>query len=206
MKNKNSSKNKSLNVMIIAFVLALVCLVIGITFAVYTYSSNGNIINELSTGTVNMTYTERQNKISITNAMPLEDSVGRTLSDTSQVFDFALDVTINGRMSIAYQITAKKDARSTLQNNEVKLYLERSTDGTSYSSVMEPSNYSPIAENNDFGALAGEMILDTGTVTSTTHYDYRLRMWVDKNYEVTGNAKSFTVTVNAYGKDANKNN
>ena len=46
------------------------------------------------------------------------------------------------------------------------------------------------------------MVLDTGTIQSSVKYYYRLRMWVSKDYEITKDVKTFTVTVNVYGVDA----
>lgn len=200
-KEKEQNQNKNILIMIIVFVIALVLLVVGLSYAIFTYSKNGDVVNKLSTGTVTMTYTEGNNKISITDAMPIEDAVGKRLADTNQVFDFTLDITINGKMAIDYEITGEKDPSSTLNNNAVRLYLERSTDGTSYTSVLEPTNYQELAADDTFGAKKGEMILDTGTVQTTTKYYYKLRMWIDKNYEVDGTSRNFTVRVNAYGKD-----
>ena len=45
------------------------------------------------------------------------------------------------------------------------------------------------------------MVLDTGTIQSSVKYYYRLRMWVSKDYEITKDVKTFTVTVNVYGKE-----
>ena len=39
------------------------------------------------------------------------------------------------------------------------------------------------------------MILDTETVSTSKIYYYRLRMWVDKDYQATGESKKFSVKV-----------
>lgn len=89
-------------------------------------------------------------------------------------------------MTISYEITADKDLTSTLANDEVRLYLQRSTDGINYSDeVLTPSKYTPLDQKDEFGAKVGEMVLDRGSVTDTTIYYYRLRMWVDSSYQVT---------------------
>ena len=44
-----------------------------------------------------MTYTEADNKISITNTMPIEDTVGKALTGTDQVFDFTVETNITGK-------------------------------------------------------------------------------------------------------------
>lgn len=193
-------KNKKYLVLILV-VISVVLVALGVTFASFTFSGVGQTENKIKTGTVTMVYTEGENKIAITNAMPIEDSEGKLLTNNDQVFDFTVD--INTTQAIAYEVTAVKDDNSTLENTDVRLYLERSLDGTKYEEVLAPSNYTPTKEDDKFGAKKGEMILDTGTVSENTSYKYRLRMWLSKDYEITSESKSFTVRVNVYGKEGN---
>lgn len=118
------------------------------------------------------------------------------------MFDFTVSINVVGEMTISYEITADKDLTSTLANDEVRLYLQRSTDGINYSDeVLTPSKYTPLDQKDEFGAKVGEMVLDRGLVTDTTIYYYRLRMWVDSSYQVTDRVKYFRIKVNVYGKD-----
>ncbi len=54
---------------------------------------------------------------------------------------------------------------------------------------------------DEFGAKETEMLLDRGNTTDTVTYNYRLRMWVGSNYQVSGEEKHFTLKVNVYGND-----
>ncbi len=66
-----------------------------------------------------------------------------------------------------------------LEDNEVKLYLERAIDPeTTYSEIMSPANYIPRDGQSEVGPPVGSMILDTGTFSNegVTIYNYRLRM------------------------------
>ena len=196
---KEKSKNKK--VLIAVLVILLVVVVFGVTYAVFTFTGTGTKVNSISTGVMTMTYTEGENKISITNAMPIEDEVGKKLTNADQVFDFTVETNITGKQSITYEVTGEKDTSSTLSDNDVRLYLEKSEDGTTYEPVLDPTGYTPITEDDKLGAKKGEMILDTGTIQGTTKYYYKLRMWVSKNYNVTSESKFFTVRVNVYGKE-----
>jgi len=204
MKKDNKKKVK---IAIAVLVTALILAVVGVTYAVFNYTGQGSVVNSISTGVMTMTYTEADNKISITNAMPMEDNVGKKLTGTDQVFDFTVETNITGKQSIAYEVTALKADTSTLDDKDVRLYLEKSTDGTTYNEVLAPSAFTPIdstaPDDTDlYGAKKKEMVLDTGTIQSSVKYYYRLRMWVSKDYKVTKDSKSFTVTVNVYGKDS----
>jgi len=98
----------------------------------------------------------------------MTEEVGKMLSEKNQVFDFTVSINVVGEMTISYEITADKDLTSTLANDEVRLYLQRSTDGINYSDeVLTPSKYTPLDQKDEFGAKVGEMILDRGMVMIT---------------------------------------
>ena len=99
---------------------------------------------------------------------------------------------------------------NTVPDANIKLYLEKSTDGTTYTAVSGfPKAYTAdltASEQQNFNAAAG-MKLASGTFTanaggaSTTITDYyRLKMWVNNSYVVDGTARSYKVRVNVYGK------
>ena len=177
---------------------SLLFLTVGITYAAFNYARAGSKVNSLTTGTVTMTYNEGNNKISLTDAMPLKDCTGEKLTN---LFDFSVNAEIVGDFNISYEVTAKKDSNSTLSDNDVRLYLEKSETKDNYKVVFGPNPYKAIGEPDEFGATKDEMILDTGTVTKTSNYNYKLRMWVSENYKPTGDTKYFSVKVNVYGKD-----
>lgn len=196
-------KNQKGKVIIgVALLLLLVMTIIGVTYAAFTFSKVGTTENAITTGAVTMIYTEGNNQITINNAMPMTEEVGKALSDENYVFDFTVDIKTGPKMPISYEVTAVKDASSTLENDDVRLYLQKSLDGMNYDNeVLEPSPYIPLEKDDEFGAKAGEMSMDVGTVSEKVIYYYRLRMWVDSSYELSSVSKSFTVKVNVYGKD-----
>ena len=193
-------KNKE--IITVSLVLLLVIVIIGVSYAAFTFSKTGVTENAITTSAVTMIYTEVDNQISINNAVPITEEVGKTLSDENYVFDFTINIKTGPKMPISYEVTAIKDSSSTMGNEDVRLYLQKSLDGTNYNDeVLEPSPYTPLDVDDEFGAKAGEMVMDVGTVSEKVTYYYRLRMWVDSSYELSSEAKSFTVKVNAYGKE-----
>ena len=196
---KEKKKNKE--IITIGLVLLLVVMIVGVSYAAFTFSKTGVTENAITTSAVTMIYTEGDNQITINNAIPITEEVGKTLSDENYVFDFTIDIKTGPKMPISYEITAVKDASSTMRNEDVRLYLQKSLDGTNYDNeVLEPSPYTPLDADDEFGAKAGEMVMDVGNVSEKVTYYYRLRMWVDSSYELSSEAKIFTVKVNAYGK------
>ena len=197
MKDK-FKKLKNKNALTVTALLLLLIVTLGVTYAAFSYAGTGEKVNSLSTGTVTMSYNEATNGLSITNALPVEDCTGEKSTDT---FDFTMSITMKGNFTISYEVTAEKDESSTLSDDDVRIYLERSEDGTTYEAVSGPNSYTMIGNEDEFGASANEMILDSGTVTKSVDYKYKLRMWLSKNAEVTGESKYFTIKVNVYGKD-----
>ncbi|MCI8548642.1 MAG: hypothetical protein HFJ38_07155 [Bacilli bacterium] len=201
--DKKEQNNKSKIIISVLGLVFLLVLVVGISYAAFSYAKKGTKLNTIRTAQISMSYNEGENGISIADALPMEDSVGMQLTGTGQVFDFTVNIDMPGKgtSGIGYEVTAEKQNGSTLEDNDVKLYLERSINNTSYIAVDDPSHYVPLDADDEFGAKAGEMVLDTHTTTTTQTFYYRLRMWVDQNYEASSESKSFTITVNVYGSD-----
>ena len=200
--NKKEHENKNKIIVSVLGLVLLLVFVVGITYAVFTYTKKGNVENTIRTGKITMSYTEGENGITLENAYPMEDSVGKVLSDSGQLFDFTVNINLYGsKTPVSYEVTAEKDENSTLGDGDVRIYLEKSTDGTNYNAVSQPSGYIPMGDADEFGAQATEMLLDRGNTTDTVTYNYRLRMWVGSNYQVSGEERHFTLKVNVYGND-----
>lgn len=198
MKDEVYEKKRKMYIKVLLLILALF-IVIGISYATASYFNKGNKVNSVTTGAITMIYTEGTNHVRMENAVPISDEDGRVLTDDGQVFDFNVSMNVTGNFSIHYEVVAEKLKRSTLDSQDVKIYLERSTDANHYFSILEPTHYTPLANKTTFGSPAGSMVIDTGVVNSSTIYYYRLRMWLDENYQDARNSKEFTVKINVYG-------
>ena len=69
---------------------------------------------------------------------------------------------------------------------------------------MTPETYKEEASSNSYtGRPAGEMSLYTSSMNSSESNNYRLRMWVDEDYNPQGDggSLSFSVKINVYGQD-----
>lgn len=179
-------------------VTILVLIVLGLSFATYQQEHKKNSFNSFTTQNISMNYTESLNGISIINAVPISDSVGKKLSGKGEYFDFTIDSTIAGNANVEYEIAAMKDSDSTIPDSNIKLYLEQIVSG-SYEEVMKPTLYTPIKEQSSIGSPVGSMILHKVERTESGVDSYRLRMWIkeDAQIEVT---QKYIVKVNVYGK------
>lgn len=219
MKKENEKNVKDQRIqafVIVILVFLLVILVIGITFAAFSYSQEGNVVNQVSTGTMTMNYVEGKTGISITNAMPITEEAGKDLSNPNEIFDFTISTKVSGTQAIIYEITAAKQEEIEcpsnnakdciiMGNSDVRLYLQEGDSPDTYNKeTLKPTAYTPIDADDSIGAKKGEMILATVGATTTKTTYYRLRMWVDSDYDLTDKTGVFAVKVNAYGKSATR--
>ena len=198
---ENNSKQVLLSVLGVAI---LVVAVVGVSFAAFSYSKTGEKVNTITTGTITMSYSETTNGINLTNALPMSDGVGKALSEEEQYFDFTVSANITGTTTINYAITASKEAESTLPDTAVKVYLT-DMDGTADTQILAPTKVSgltPTTGSEPSGTPSGQFILHTGTFGATSSHDYRLRMWVADDYQVTGASATYKLRVNVYGAAA----
>lgn len=193
--NKNDSKSK---VLIITAIIVLIIVVIGVSYAAIFYSKIGDEVNNVSTGTIVMSYTENTNGIYLTNASPMTDEVGRTLTDENLYFDFTVNATMSGNANVDYVISASKDSYSTLEDSAVKVYLT-SLNGTNETTVLAPTKVSSLRTTNDiFYVPDNQYVILESNFTKSESRNYRLRMWVSDDYVLPSISQTYMMRVNVY--------
>ena len=195
-------------ILIIGLMLLLVIALIGVSYAAYTYTGLGTKVNTITTGSITMTYTESSNTISLNGALPTTDETGKVRLNEGEYFDFTVSSNIVGNVNINYEISAKKES-GTLEDRYIKLYLTRVKEDGTEEELMSPENYNEEVSNNDYtGRPANEMSLYTSSMSSSESNKYRLRMYVDEEYNPQGDGggKTFSVKVNVYGLDGDSLN
>ncbi len=177
------------------FGVALIILAItGFTYAIFTYTVTSSKTNQIRTGSIKMSYLESNtNVISINNAMPTTDLVGKNQND---YFDFTLSAEISGTSTISYDIFAQQiETENSIDNNEIKVYLEKEESGK-YEAVMEPLVFSP---TTDKGMLLYKDSFSNKTNSKVTKLEnYRFRMWIDEKSDVKTFSKNFKIKINVY--------
>ena len=221
-------ENKKALIYSVLGLVLLIVVMIGVTYATFTYTKKGTRVNVITTGQLTMTYTESEtNVINIQNANPTSDAVGMALvnsSTASDYFSFEIgtdNVSLSAEETIYYEITAEKlsaqeiynegvtEASSVeditlLDDQYVRMYLVKSTDGTNYEAVLPPTSYTPLDEADTLGASAGEMVLYFDSFTNTTKTEkkyFKMAMWPSENYSLSDETKTFAVRVNVYASD-----
>ena len=196
------------NTIIIVVLVVMVLAIIGVSYAAFNYSREGTTISSITTGVIKMTYTEDDNVISMSGALPTTDATGKVRLNDGEYFDFTVSSEISGNTNINYEISAKDVTTSErkIDGSNIKLYLTRLTDNGE-EELMAPETYNEETSANDYtGRPRGEMSLYTSSMNSSETNRYRLRMWVDEDYNPQGDGGNltFSVQINVYGKDGDK--
>ena len=193
----------------IGLVLILVLMIIGISYAAFKFVGEGNKPNTITTGAITMEYEESTNTISMTGALPTTDATGKVRLTAGEYFDFTIKSNIQGNANINWEIAAEDITASSkkIDGKHIKLYLTSLDDSDNETEVMSPTVYSTdTTENTYTGRPANMMSLAKGTMSASETTKYRLRMYVDEDYNPQGDGGglSFSVKINAYGKTGKK--
>ena len=197
-------------IVIIGLIILMVIALIGVSYAAFRFTGEGTKVNSITTGSITMTYEETDNTISLNGALPTTDKTGKTRLNQGEYFDFTVSSNISGDVNINYEISAKDVTSSSankIDGNNIKLYLTRLTDDGTEEELMTPEVYNEETSSNNFtGRPTGEMSLYTSSMNSSESNKYRLRMWVDEDYNPQGDGGGlqFSVQINVYGKDGDK--
>ena len=150
-----------------------------------------------------MSYTEAVNGINIVDAKPMEDPQGQILNGENNVFDFTVSATTSGD-TINYKITATKEQGSTIDDNQIKVYLTSANDEIVEKEATLMSGLEKTGAADASGAPTGQYVLKQGTISASETTNYRLRMWVNSGYEdaTPETPESYKIRVNVYGKAA----
>ena len=192
---------KKEKIVLLGLILLLVVTIVGVSYAAFSYSKRGEKVNTITTGQIVMTYTETDNIIQIDGALPTTDKTGTVQLKAGEYFDFNISSTIVGNVNINYEISAKEVGESTIAGSNIKLYLTK-LNGSEEEPLMTPETYhEETSENTYTGRPAGEMSLYKGSMNSSENNNYRLRMYVDENYNPQGDGGglTFSVRINVYG-------
>ena len=194
----------------IGLVLILVLMIIGISYAAFKFVGEGKKPNTITTGAITMEYEESTNTISMTGALPTTDTTGKVRLTKGEYFDFTIKSSIKGSANINWEIAAEDVTPSSakkMAGKNIKLYLTKLDSTGAETQVMAPKVYTTESTANTYtGRPANMMSLATGTMSASETTNYRLRMYVDENYNPQGDGGglSFSVKINAYGKTGKK--
>ena len=190
--------------------ICLILVVIGVSFAFFTYSRQGSKENTITTGSLTFVYDEKKaegNGITLSNAFPMSDEDGKGQSGDNNVFDFQVLATTQGE-SISYEVIGKKEDSSTLPENVTKIYLT-TLSGSEESEVATTVKDGVVTTYDELSDTqiedqTGKTLYQEVIPLNQTGYqkNFRLRMWLSEEANTTTNGswdynnKTFTIRIN----------
>ena len=198
------NKKKQIIITLIA-IISLIVITVGVTYAFFNYAKEGTTDNTIQTGSITFLYTEVSGVgkgISLTDAYPVADSIGKVQVGEGKVFDFKVTSNISMNSNIGYQVTARKKTGSILANSAVKVYLTE-VNGTEQELLLSKYSELDVSDKVDSSKFDERILYEATVPANTANYEknFRLRMWVDENTDFSDgsmNDKTFTLTVNVY--------
>lgn len=176
-------------------VFILIFAVVGISYAVWSKTLLGEKENSLTTGSISFQYHESDtNVISITNALPTEDSQGKKQSGSNRMFDFS----VSGGGMISYDVYATQVGNNTLPGEYVKIYLTDQNDHPVSGYQDKIPLYSELSDYS-YGNQSGKLLYSSKLTSKSTHHNLRLRIWVDSDYRQADRSSTFAFKVNVAG-------
>ena len=174
------TENKKTLLFSILGVILLLVVVIGVSYAMYTFSAQGSKVNQITTGTISVSY-EETSQVTLTNAYPSTDATGSAVTGHDLVFTVTGSIT--GSTSVKYDLAlANVTPGATLTAEHVKFNLKK---GDRYIIGEANSGVTVASRATQSGTLIGAYLLDTDTLTSTkTGATYTLRAWVADTYNL----------------------
>lgn len=184
-------------------IVLLIGLVVGFSFAVFYFKGIGQKKNTISTGELTFTYTEENNGITLTDALPVSDEIGKKMQGNdkeNKYFDFSVSCKMSGRQNIQYEVyTTEVGVDNRLDPQYVKMYLTDSTSDTAvngYDKIVP--TYSEL-KNSSIATNAKQLYV--GKFSNSGTQSFRLRMWLSDNYQITSEAKQFKIKLNVLAKN-----
>ena len=146
-------------------------------------------------------YYDKNNYISMDNAFPISDEIGKTEKDNLEYFKLRFN---KQALGIKYIITVEKDIDSTLDDEYVKLYLNSDTE---IDTCYQDNRVKTFNEYNKYNNNPNERIIYEDLVNNIDiergYKDFDFRMWLSsslslENSDYLSESKIYNIRVNVY--------
>ena len=197
MDNKGKDKRQ------VAFTFFGIIIFIGVGIVVLlsskSYISQNKENDKKITNRITLNYVSKSNDITVSSKTMFTLEDGIKLNDTEHLFDFSVTSVVKKKTSCDYEIVVSKDLSSTIPDDKIRIYLQKSSDGAYSKTIdlLDPTSY----KNSDNIKLTNKdgMILDKGEFKKSDTVYYRLRVWVDSTYVPLSENDFYKLKINIYG-------
>lgn len=180
------NNNKRTLILSIIGILVLVIAVVGVSFAMFTFSGTGTKENVIKTGSISIDFDNdtKDNKIELTNQYPESDTTGMGDTDNETTFKVEGDWG-NSPMTVNYEVGLSEVTQgATLTNQYVKVAIQKNSEyvkGTAAAGVAVSTfaaDHGPLNYIDSYyvtnGTLTNGHLSDTFKVKAYVSEDYNL--------------------------------
>ena len=202
------------NIAYTLFTIGLVLLVIGVSYAAYTFTGTGTKENVITTGQIQIAFAE-QNNIKLQNRYPETDAVGIASTDANSQMTFTVSGNISGDAVVNYAIGLTSITEgATLTQDYIKIYLTKNGNVASGWTSGTGKTIGSFESSKVTGYLDSHAIAQ-GSITGNQVDTYVLKAWIDENYDLpttdtssgkvhsaTTTSETFSFKIKAIGTDS----
>lgn len=215
--NKSIKKNKILK---IAGLFGLFLIIFGISYALFRVTLNGTRRNRIKTGKLDVILTNEEpaNGFSLDNATPTKSATA--IADSNA---YTFDVVNQGTLGASYEVYFVPDSETTMPDDEIMYYLERTDEQEILSfptinSSQEFQNF--LAYDGGYSSafyITRNMAMDTetrdsqkmfrlygGTIDIGQTQSFSLKMWLRYSAEAEAMDKVFSGNIRIYVTQGDK--
>ena len=179
-------ENKNTLIFSIVGVVVLIILVVGISFAMYSFAGTGTRENVIETGSVSLDCDFTT--LTLTNQYPSTDAVGSALTGENTSATCTMAAEMNGTMTINYELALVDIVPgNTLTSEHIKFNFTKNSE-YKYGSANTGITVASHAVDGNKGTLITDgYVLDSGSFTTTGTNSYVLKAWVADTYNLPQN-------------------
>ena len=190
----NNSKQILLSVIGVAI---LVVAVVGVSFAMFSYTRTSTQVQQITTGALSFVFTDGD-KITLTDALPISDTEGAALTGNGKVCTFTVTSTTPSTTSIGYTVTLVDGGNDGLTDKT--RFADSEISGLLTVTGGQSGDTNALATATALtGLTSSGKLIYTGTIpasqTSKT-VTFTLKMWVNNTVTV---GETGTYSTSAYG-------
>ena len=184
----------------IVFISICIVLAIVLMIAFVSYGNRETVVvkKDVKAADIVLDYKSDTKLLSLTDVKPTANIEGIEASD-DKYFEFVVDVKKKDTAQIEYEISVTKDASSTINDNDIRIYLEKEVNGM-YKEAFSPGYYEGLKKDTPIGSKKGSMVIYSDTVNSSKSNKFRIRLWLGSNSTATSGTYSIDLNVNAKAK------
>lgn len=178
-------KNKCSKGVLLSSVLIILLAIIGAfsTMYIYTTAPKTIVSEKVEGGNIYLTYNDEFCGLTVTNLGLFSDANGMNTNMADLYFDFTVSTELEEAQKISYEISIVPDKNSTVDDKYVKVYLEKQNSGT-FTSILNPTFIDLSTKKTVLGTPKGAMVLYKEEKTKSTMDNYRLRLWVSDENQI----------------------